>query len=112
MLQGTWHLAQLQTRHDYTDKSAKLKFLRGKIGLSKVSSSLTNLLEGIQYSGVWFLKEEDNYRAIICFKTPEQLDSLRNKLPSDKILNSGSLFLEYTGDDDDNSSGDDGGFWF
>lgn len=93
-------------------KSGKLKFLRGKIGLSEISSSLTNLLEGIQYSGVWFLKEEDNYRAIICFKTPEQLDSLRNKLPSDKILNSGSLFLEYIGDDDDNSSGDDGGLWF
>ena len=55
---------------------------------------------------------DDILRAIICFKTPEQLDSLRNKLPSDKILNSGSLFLEYIGDDDDNSSGDDGGFWF
>ena len=89
-----------------------MKFLRGKIGLSEVSSSLTHLLEGIQYTGVWFVEEDDQYRAVVCFETPEQLEALRKKLPAGQIRNTGDLFLECVGKEDENDSESDGLFGF
>lgn len=100
------------TFQSLSPKSGKLKFLRGKIGLSEVSSSLSHLLEGFQYSGVWFIEEDDQYRAIICFETPDQLETLRNKLPSEQICDTGTLFLEYVGKEDENDSDSDGLFGF
>ena len=93
-------------------KSGILKFLRGKIGLSEVSSSLTHLLEGIQYTGVWFVEEDDQYRAVVSFETPEQLEALRKKLPAGQIRNTGDLFLECVGKEDENDSEPDGLFGF
>lgn len=93
-------------------KSGTLKFLRGKIGLSEVSSSLTHLLEGIQYTGVWFVEEDDQYRAVVCFETPDQLEALRKKLPAGQIRNTGDLFLECVGKEDENDSEPDGLFGF
>ena len=93
-------------------KSGILKFLRGKIGLSEVSSSLTHLLEGIQYKGVWFVEEDDQYRAVVSFETPEQLEALRKKLPAGQIRNTGDLFLECVGKEDENDSEPDGLFGF
>lgn len=61
--------------------SGKLKFFRGPIGISGVSTSLQHALKDIPYTGVWFVadKPSKSYRAWVCVKDGKELIYLTGK---------------------------------
>ena len=63
--------------------SGKVKFFRGPIGISGVSTSLMHYLEGVAYTGVWFVadKPSKSYRALVCVKEKGEIDKLKEKSP-------------------------------
>lgn len=94
--------------------SGKLKFLRGPIGISGVSTSLMHYLEGISYTGVWFIadKPSKSYRAWVCVKDAKEVEKLKEKVPASDIIQSGNDFIYLTGKEQEKEEDDHGGFGF
>ena len=94
--------------------SGKLKFLRGPIGISGVSTSLMHYLEGISYTGVWFIadKPSKSYRALICLREKGDAEALKKKIPAADIIQSGDDFVYLTGKEKEAEEDDHGGFGF
>lgn len=94
--------------------SGKLKFLRGPIGISGVSTSLMHYLEGISYTGVWFIadKPSKSYRALICLREKGDAEALKKKIPAADIIQSGNDFVYLTGKEKEAEEDDHGGFGF
>lgn len=87
--------------------SGSVKYLRGPIGISGVSTSLSKLLAECPIKAVWFLQEKgsDSYCALIYPKNSSDVKRLLDRLPSSSLLVQGEDFLyikgmeEETGDD-------------
>lgn len=95
--------------------SGKLKLLRGPISVSGVSTSLSQLLKEIAYTGVWFIAEKpaNSYKALICVKEEKEVEKLKAKIPASDILSSGDTFLYLQGKETEEEEADDhGGFGF
>lgn len=95
--------------------SGKLKLLRGPISVSAASMSLSHLLEGISYSGVWFIadKPAKGYRALIEVEKKEDVEKLKKSVAPSDILQSGDTFLFIKGSEKETEQNDDyGGFGF
>lgn len=94
--------------------SGKLKFFRGPIGISGVSTSLMHYLDGISYTGVWFVadKPSKSYRALIYLKEGEDVNSFKEKVPVSDIIQCGNDFIYLTGKEPDTKAEDHGGFGF
>ncbi|WP_293739225.1 DUF6599 family protein [uncultured Parabacteroides sp.] len=94
--------------------SGKLKLLRGPISVSGVSTSLANLLEGISYSGVWFIADKPvkGYRALIEVTDPKEIEILKKKVPAPDILKTGETYLFIKGIEKETEQDDHGGFGF
>lgn len=94
--------------------SGKLKFFRGSIGISGVSTSLMHYLDGISYTGVWFVadKPSKSYRALIYLKEGEDINSFKEKVPVTDIIQCGNDFIYLTGKEPDTKAEDHGGFGF
>lgn len=99
---------------DISPRSGKLKFLRGPVGLSGVSLSLSHYLDGIPYTGVWFVadKATKSYRALIQINGSEERDKLKEKIPATDIIESGKNFLYITGKEKESQKEEYGGFGF
>lgn len=84
---------------DLSPYSGKLKFFRGPIGISGVSTSLMHYLDGIAYTGVWFVadKSSKSYRALVCLKEQEAVDKLKAKIPASDLIQSGDDFIYLSG---------------
>ena len=75
--------------------SGVLKFLRGPISLSSAQFSLSTLLQGVSFKGVWLSpteKEEEN-QALILFENTETMISFREKIAPSDIINSAEAWL-------------------
>lgn len=94
--------------------SGKLKFLRGPIGISGVSTSLSQYLKGISYAGVWFVadKETSSYRACIFFNEKVQVTQLKGRIPVSDIIEEGDNYLYIKGQEKDSTEEDQGDFGF
>ena len=94
--------------------SGKLKFFRGPIGISGVSTSLMHNLEEIEYTGVWFIadKPSKSYRALVCVKEEKELKKLKEKVPASDIIQSGNDFIYIRGNEKESEEEDHGGFGF
>lgn len=94
--------------------SGKLKFFRGPIGISGVSTSLMHYLEEIAYTGVWFIadKPSKSYRALVCVKEKKELEKLKEKVPASDIIQSGNDFIYIRGNEKESEEEDHGGFGF
>lgn len=94
--------------------SGKLKFLRGPIGISGVSTSLMHYLEGISYTGVWFIadKPSKSYRALVCLREKGDAEALKKKIPVADIIQSADDFVYLTGKEKEAEEDDHGGFGF
>lgn len=94
--------------------SGRLKFLRGPIGISGVSTSLMHYLEGISYTGVWFIadKPSKSYRALVCLREKGDAETLKKKIPAVDIIQSGDDFVYLTGKEKEAEEDDHGGFGF
>lgn len=94
--------------------SGKLKFLRGPIGISGLSTSLMHSLEGIAYTGVWFIadKPSKSYRALVCLKEAQDVKVLKEKLPAGDMIQAGNNYLYFKGKEKESEEDDFGGFGF
>ena len=94
--------------------SGKLKFFRGPIGISGVSTSLLHSLKDILYTGVWFVADRPSkgYRALVCVKDAKEVEKLKEKVPTSDIIQSGNDFIYLTGKEQENREDDHGGFGF
>lgn len=94
--------------------SGKLKLLRGPISVSGASMSLSNLLEGITYSGVWFIADRPakGYRALIEVTDPKETEILKKKVAAPDILKAGETYLFIKGCEKETEQDDHGGFGF
>lgn len=103
--------AQLE---DLSPYSGKLKFFRGPIGISGVSTSLMHYLDGIAYTGVWFVadKSSKSYRALVCLKEQGAADKLKVKVPASDLIQSGNDFIYLTGREAEKQEDDQGEFGF
>ena len=75
--------------------SGVLKFLRGPISLSGAQFSLSTLLQGVPFTGVWLVptEKEDENQALILFENAETMISVREKLAPSDIINSAEAWL-------------------
>ncbi|MCD8270786.1 MAG: hypothetical protein LUD46_21765 [Parabacteroides sp.] len=103
--------AQLEDLFPY---SGKLKFFRGPIGISGVSTSLMHYLDGIAYTGVWFVadKSSKSYRALVCLKEQGAADKLKVKVPASDLIQSGNDFIYLTGREAEKQEDDQEEFGF
>lgn len=94
--------------------SGKLKYLKGPIGVSGVSTSLSHYLEDILYTGVWFVadKPSQSYQALIYIKDEKEVNKLKRKIPAANIKQSGEFFLYITGEEKESKEEDYGVFGF
>lgn len=93
--------------------SGRLKFLRGPIGISGVSPSLTRYVADISYTGIWFMAEKPSaYRAWICVPEEKELEKLKEKIPATDILRSGKDFIYIRGEEMEPEQEELGGFGF
>ena len=98
----------------FSPYSVKLKFLRGPIGISGVSTSLMHYLEGISYTGVWFIadKPSKSYRALVCLREKDDAEALMKKIPAADIIQSADDFVYLIGKEKEAEEDDHGGFGF
>lgn len=98
----------------FSPYSGKLKFLRGPIGISGVSTSLMHYLEGISYTGVWFIadKPSKSYRALVCLREKDDAEALMKKIPAADIIQSADDFVYLIGKEKEAEEDDHGGFGF
>lgn len=94
--------------------SGRLKLLRGPISVSGASTSLSALLNGISYSGVWFVpdKPTKGYKALIYVADGREVEKLKAKVSSSDIIRTGSNFLYLTGKEKAKKEDDHGDFGF
>lgn len=80
--------------------SGRVKYLRGAISVSAASTSLSELLAGIYYTGVWFIvdKPTNKYRALIYFSDKNELEKLKVKAPATGLILRGDDFLFLSGE--------------
>lgn len=99
---------------DISPYSGKLKFLRGPIGISGLSTSLMHYLEGVAYTGVWFIadKPSKSYHALVCLKEEQDIKTLKDHIPSADIIQSGKNYLYFKGSEKESEEDDFGGFGF
>lgn len=94
--------------------SGRLKFLRGPIGVSSVSTSLAHILDGVAYRGVWFIadKPAKGYKALL--EIPDEVDRQRveARVPAADRLTGGPGFLYMAGKERETEEDDHGGFGF
>jgi hypothetical protein len=81
--------------------SGRLKYLRGPLSASTASFDFSRLVEGIAYTGIWFISEKPSlsYRALIYVSSPKDVELLKERFPSSDILKSGDNFLYVSGKD-------------
>lgn len=94
--------------------SGVVKLLRGPISVSGVSMSLSHLLDGVSYSGVWFIadKPSKGYKALIEARDKEEIEKLRKKANPADILCSGDTYLLVGGREKEADGDDHGVFGF
>lgn len=78
--------------------SGSLKYLRGPLSISTVSSFLTDLMKDLPYTGIWFISEKgsDAYQALINFTDKEALKKLKGKITLSEMIKEEefSLFIK------------------
>lgn len=94
--------------------SGKAKFFRGPIGISGVSTSLMHYLEGVAYTGVWFVADQtfEELSCLVCVKEKGEIDKLKEKVPASDIIRSGNDFIYLTGKEQEAEEDTHGGFGF
>lgn len=94
--------------------SGRIKLLRGPISVSGVSMPLARLLDGVSYTGVWFIadKPSRSFRALIETEGKEEKEKLQSKVEPSDIIQSGDSFLYIKGKEKAAGKENHGGFGF
>lgn len=94
--------------------SGRLKYLRGPLSLSKASFTFANLMDGANYTGIWFVSEKPSkdYRALIYLPNGSDVNALKEKLSSVKILATGENYIYISATEEESKEEDFGSFGF
>ncbi|MDR1092099.1 MAG: hypothetical protein LBL79_13575 [Prevotella sp.] len=94
--------------------SGRLKYLRGPLSVSKASFSFANMMDGINYTGIWFAPERlsKDYRALIYLPNGIDINAVKEKLSSTKILAVGDHYIYISATEEENKEEDSGSFGF
>ncbi len=97
--------------------SGRLKYLRGPLSVSKASFSFANMMDGIDYTGIWFVsaKPFKDYRALIYLPKDSDINVVKDKLfsvNSVRILASGDNYIYISATEEENKEEDFGSFGF
>lgn len=94
--------------------SGRLKFLRGPIGVSSVSTSLSHLLDGVAYRAVWFIadKPAKGYKALLEIPGKTDRQQVEARVPAADRLANGPGFLYIAGKEKETEEDDHGDFGF
>lgn len=94
--------------------SARVKLLRGPISVSSASTSLSKLLDGVAYTGVWFIADKPGkgYKALIQFPDEKEKAKVASQMAAADRLAEGPGFLYISGKEKETEEEDYGGFGF
>ena len=94
--------------------SGNVKYIKGPLGLSKTDFGLADLLKNITYSHIWYFsdKAKKTYIAMISMEKHDELKTLKNRIPSDNILETGENYLLIKGNEKEEVKEDLGNFGF
>jgi hypothetical protein len=94
--------------------SGRLKYLRGPLSVSKASFSFADMMDGIDYTGIWFVSEKPSkdYRALIYLSAGNNIDTVKEKLSSAKVLSAGEGYIYISATEEENKEEDSGSFGF
>ena len=75
--------------------SGTVKYMKGKLGLNNVDSSLADLLEGMNGYEVWYVDNTESKSRVALFLLPNGKDCtlLQKKIPKEKIIRKGEKFV-------------------
>ncbi|WP_280744403.1 MULTISPECIES: DUF6599 family protein [unclassified Parabacteroides] len=94
--------------------SGRLKYLKGPLSVSAASFSFSKLVEGLSYTGVWFVsqKPSKDYRALVYFSDRQDVERIKERIPASSVLEVGNDYIYLSGGEGDDSEEDFGGFGF
>lgn len=94
--------------------SGRVKLLRGPISVSSASTSLAKLLEGVAYTGVWFIanKPGKGYKALIQLPDEKDKEQIASQIPPADRLDEGPGYIYISGKEKETEEDDHGGFGF
>ncbi len=94
--------------------SGRVKLLRGPISVSSASTSLSRLLDGVAYTGVWFIADKPGkgYKALIQFSGEKEKAKVASQIAAADRLAEGPDFLYIFGKEKETEEEDYGGFGF
>ncbi|MFV0420071.1 MAG: DUF6599 family protein [Dysgonomonas sp.] len=94
--------------------SGKLKFLRGPLSISTASLSLSNLVKGIDYTGIWFVGNRltRSYQALIYLPDNSNIEKIAERLSSVDILDRGENYIYISGTEKEGTEEEFGPFGF
>jgi hypothetical protein len=103
--------AVLKTGRPY---SGRVKYLKGPLSVSTASSSLSRLIQDVAYTGIWFEQERrsKNYRALICLANQEDMEKIKEKIPSSALLENAADYIYISVNEKEEAEDDSGAFGF
>jgi len=73
--------------------SGTVKYMKGKLGLNNVQSSLADLLEEMNGYEVWYVENKDNSVVLFLLQSGKDSTLLQRKIPKEKIIRKGEKFV-------------------
>jgi len=75
--------------------SGTVKYMKGKLGLNNVQTSLAELLDGVGGYEVWYVENTDakNNVALILLQNARDCTNLQKKIPANNIIRKGERFV-------------------
>lgn len=75
--------------------SGRLKYFNGPLSLSNTDFSLSTTLDGISFSGIWYVVDKKEKEALVYVKTEADLQKLEGKLTQEAIISKGESFVYF-----------------
>lgn len=94
--------------------SGSVKYLKGPVAISGISTSLTELLTNITYTGIWFVadKPAKSYRALVFCSDEKECAKLKAKIQTSGIIRSENNYILFTNKEKEKPDTEYGSFGF
>jgi len=77
-----------------TYRSGTIKYMKGKLGVNNVQSSLADLLDGIDSYEIWYVENADKDNLVLfLLQTSKDSNLLQKRIPGEKIIRKGDKFV-------------------
>jgi len=84
-----------QLTYMVTSGSGTVKYMKGKLGLNNVQSSLNELLDGISGYELWYVENPDakNNVVLVLLQNARDCTNLQKKIPANDMIRKGEKFV-------------------